>query len=476
VSGQRIDAAADRVLEGAGRTMEEFSVEGRRVVVVGAARSGAAAAHLLAARRARVTLTDLRPAIDGREELEAAGITLELGRHDPETLRRAELIVLSPGVPPWQPLLDAPRRAGTEIIGELELASRWFRGRVIAITGTKGKSTTTTLVGEMLREGGIEALVGGNLGPAASLQVAATGPDVVHVLEASSFQLETTTSFRPHIAVFLNFSPDHLDRHRTEAEYAAAKARVFANQTGEDLAIVNADDDQVMRMAGASRARRLPFSVSRLPEDGVGIRDGVIARATAAGPEPLVPVSAVRLLGTHLLADVVAAAATAAASGVGADAIRRAVEGFRGLEHALEPVATVGGVRFVNDSKATNVDAARRALEAFDGGVVPILGGRFKGGDLAVLAAALRRRARAVVAIGESQGLFASELGGVVPVEQAASLREAVERAWQLARPDGIVLLAPACASFDMFRDYAERGRMFKEEVSRLRRRHAGEP
>jgi UDP-N-acetylmuramoylalanine--D-glutamate ligase len=448
-----------------------FEVGGRRVVVLGAGRSGVAAARLLAARGARVVVSEIRPAFDEAPVLEAAGIGVETGGHRPETLLGADLIVLSPGVSPWQPVLDEARRAGIPITGELELAWRWVRGRVIAITGTKGKSTTTTLVGRMLAEGGVRALVGGNIGVPLSAQVADSAPDAVHVIEASSFQLETTEAFRPDIAVFLNFSPDHLDRHRSVEEYAAAKVRIFANQTAADLAIVNAEDAQVMAWAAQGRARRRSFAVGSVPEAGVGIAGEWIVGRDPGRPETrLVPLAAVRVPGRHLLADVLAAAAVAEALGVTPEAIARAVEGFRGLEHALEVVAEVGGVRFVNDSKATNVEAARRALEAFPSGVVAIMGGRYKGGDLAELRDPLARRGAGVVLIGEARPLFRAALAGAVPIEEAETMADAVRRARALAPPGGVVLLAPACASFDMFRDYADRGRAFKAEVARLAR------
>jgi UDP-N-acetylmuramoylalanine--D-glutamate ligase len=448
--------------------LDGFSVEGRRVAVVGAARSGIAAARLLVSKGASVVLTEMRPDVEDRDGLRAEGIALELGGHRQDTLRQADLIVLSPGVSPWQSMFDAPRAAHVPIIGELELASRWFEGRIVAITGTKGKSTTTTLVGRMLEAGGVTALVGGNLGPAASLQVARTGRDVIHVLEASSFQLEVADTFRPDIAVFLNFSADHLDRHRSVQEYADAKARIFRNQRPDDLAVVNADDAAVMQLARQTKAAQLRFSSFVVPDDGLGIRDRAIVRRSGNTERKLVPVSSVHLLGRHLLADVIAAAGVASACGVDSEAMTRAVEGFHGLEHALELVATIGGVRFVNDSKATNIEAARQALEAFDAGVVPIVGGRFKGGDIMSLIPPLVTRARAVVAIGESKAMFRDALHHAIEVVEAATLEDAVRRAWDIARPDGTVLLAPACASFDMFRDYAERGRAFKAEVARL--------
>jgi UDP-N-acetylmuramoylalanine--D-glutamate ligase len=445
-----------------------FSVDGQHVVVVGAARSGVAAARLLARRGATVTLSDLRGELDESADLEAAGVTLELGGHTHATLASADLIVLSPGVPANQPLVEAARRAGVAVIGELELASRWLLGRMVAITGTKGKSTTTTLTGRMLEAGGHRVLVGGNIGLALSAQVEASTADTIHVVEASSFQLETTETFRPWIAVLLNFSPDHLDRHASVEEYAAAKARVFVNQTPSDWAVLNADDRPSLELAAGARARRLLFSTYDTTADGVVLDGKAIVRRTTTGSEPLVPLSSVRLLGPHLVADVMAASAVAWIAGVRPDAITRAVEGFTGLEHALEPVARIGGVLFVNDSKATNIEAAKRAIESFDTGLVVILGGRFKGGDFADLAGPLAGRQAKVVTIGESADLIAAALEGRVAVQKAEGMRSAVRQAFASAAPGGTVVLAPACASFDMFRDYAERGRVFKQETWKL--------
>jgi UDP-N-acetylmuramoylalanine--D-glutamate ligase len=360
------------------------------------------------------------------------------------------------------------------VIGEVELASRWLSGRIVAITGTKGKSTTTTLAGRMFTEGGLKAVVGGNIGTPLSSQVDASTPETFHIVEVSSFQLETTETFHPWIAVLLNLSSDHLDRHGSMDAYGAAKAKIFANQTPDDWAVINADDPQTLALARAARARKVYFS----------------------GKAEVVPLSSIRLIGRHLIADVMAAATVAQIAGVPHDALVRAVESFTGLEHALEPVAIVNGVRFVNDSKATNVDAAHRAIESFDRGLVVIMGGRFKSGDLSLLREPLRARDATVVAIGEATPLLAQALGGSVPIESAGTLEAAVRRAYQLARSthgeapptvgrstagraelgdgtpqpqqDAVVLLAPACASFDMFRDYAERGRVFKMEVLKL--------
>lgn len=449
------------------REAELASLSGRRVLVVGAARSGLAAAAWLARHQARVTLADSR---DDADVSAVAGtdVAVELGPHRAETFAAADLIVLSPGVSPWMPVVHAARLRGTSVIGELELASRFLRGRIVAVTGTKGKSTTSTLLGRMLREGGLHALVGGNLGPALSGQIDESTEKTIHVVEASSFQLETTERFHPWVAVCLNFSPDHLDRHVTVADYRAAKARVFANQREHDVAVVNADDPVVMRMAAHGRARVVPFSLHDGPEEGFGVSRATIVHRWADGSEaPLVPLSAVRLLGAHMVADVVAATAAAWLAGVPGDAITRAVEGFTGLEHALELVAEIDGVRFVNDSKATNLEAAQRALESVPGGIVAILGGRSKGGDWRLLRDTVRARVHAIVAIGESAGDVQHAFAGLVPVRLVTSIEAAVDEAASLAPAGGVVMLAPACASFDMFRDYAERGLAFKRAVQR---------
>ena len=450
---------------------DAFSVVGRRVVVVGAARSGIAAAELLARRGARVVLTESRASIDDAARLRDAGVALESGGHTTATFEQADLVVVSPGVPADQPVFEAARQHGAEIIGELELASRWVKGPIVAITGTKGKSTTTTLLGRMFKESGRDVLVGGNIGVPLSVQVERSTPETVHVVEVSSFQLETTVRFRPWIALWLNFAADHLDRHPTVEAYASAKARIFANQQPTDWAVVNADDTTVMARSRGIAARRVMFSPTGAVVDGFLVDDDWIVRRTHTTVERLIPVSAVELTGRHMLHNVIAAAAVATVAGVPADAMTHALRGFHGLEHVMEPAGRIGDVRFVNDSKATNVEAARRSIESFERGVVALVGGKFKGGDLRELRAPLSERGRGVVAIGEAAPLVRDALHGVVPVMTASSMSDAVSQAYEAARPDGVVLLAPACASFDWFRDYAERGRVFKEEVGRLRDR-----
>jgi UDP-N-acetylmuramoylalanine--D-glutamate ligase len=446
-------------------TAPDFTVSGQRVLVVGAARSGVAAAQLLARRGAHVTLTDRKPEIPEETALRAAGVSLELGGHVMATFESSNLVVLSPGVPGDLPEIARARAAGVTVIGELELASRWLRGPIVAITGTKGKSTTTTLVGRMLEAAGKRVLVGGNIGHPVSAQVDASTADTVHVIEASSFQLETTDTFRPWIAALLNFSPDHLDRHPDQASYGAAKLRIFANQGSQDWAVVNADSPEAIEMTQNVRARVITFGVEQ-PAD-VHVGRGFVWQRTSEGDIPLLPVAASQLQGRHMLSNVAAATAISHLAGASGASLAKALEGFHGLEHVMELVATRGGVRFVNDSKATNIDAAAKSIESFDK-VVAIIGGKFKGGDLADLAEPLRAHGRAVVAIGEARPMVAAALKNVVPLVEADSLADAVRRAWDLAVPDGVVLLAPACSSFDMFADYAERGRRFKEEVRKL--------
>ena len=446
-------------------TAQNFSVSGQKVLVVGAARSGVAAAQLLARRGATVTLTDRKAQLPEAAELRAAGVTLELGGHVMATFESADLVVLSPGVPIDLPEIARAKAVGVPVIGELELASRWLRGPIVAITGTKGKSTTTTLVGRMLEAAGRRVLVGGNIGYPLSAQVDASTTDTVHVVEASSFQLETTDTFKPWIAALLNFSPDHLDRHPDEASYAAAKMRIFANQESQDWAVVNADSQEAMQMTRHVRARVVTFGVDEPADIHVG--RGFVWQRTSEGDIPLLPVAAVHLHGRHMLSNVAAATAISHLAGASGASLARALEGFHGLEHVMEIVASRGAVRFVNDSKATNIDAATKSIESFDK-VVAIIGGKYKGGDFADLGEPLRAHGRGVVAIGESRPMVKAALQGVLPVIEADSLAEAVRKAWDLALPDGVVLLAPACASFDMFADYAERGRKFKEEVRKL--------
>lgn len=447
-----------------------FSVQGQNVVVVGAGRSGGPAAELLAAHGAHVTLADSAVSMQNESALRAAGVTLQLGAHQPDQFTRASLLVLSPGVNPEQTAIANARRAGVPVIGEVELASRWLTGRMIAITGTKGKSTTTTLTSRMLQEAGVDAPAGGNLGTALSAHVAASTPTTLHVVEVSSFQLEGTDTFHPWIAVLLNLSPDHLDRHPSFDAYRAAKARIFANQTSSDWAVINLDDEGARALApkaGAAGPRRFDFALDAPVVHGVTVEHGTIVRRTGDVVEPLLPVSSVKVPGRHILSDVLAATAVSCLAGVPPSAMQRAVESFQGLEHALQRVAVINGVQFINDSKATNIASALRAIESFERGLVVILGGKYKGGDFGELAEPLRARGAEVVAIGEARPRIHAALDSSVRVIDAASMDEAVHTAARLAHDGGTVLLAPACSSFDMFRDYTERGNFFVQAVQK---------
>ena len=446
-----------------------FDVSGQQVVVVGAGRSGRAAAELLRSRGALVTLADSGAVVEGSDELQRLGIRVMTGTHSDTLFTTADLIVVSPGVQVSQPAIARAHAAGVPVIGEVELAYRWLRGRVIAITGTKGKSTTTTLTARMLREGGIDATAGGNLGVALSSLVDASTSASVHVVEVSSFQLETIDSFHPWISVFVNLSPDHLDRHGSFDEYREAKAAVFRNQGPDDWAVINADDPGVLELARAAQARHFSFALDAPVEQGVTVEGGFVVERRDGVSRRVMAVEAVQVRGRHVLADVLAATAASLLAGVDPSAIDRAVRGFQGLEHALERVARIGGVEFINDSKATNVVSTRRAIESFERGVVPILGGRYKGGAFEDLRDSLGSRAAGVVLLGEAADRIEAALSGVVPIARAASMDEAVALAFGMAPADGAVLLAPACSSFDMFSDYAARGRAFRAAVEHLK-------
>jgi len=446
-----------------------MDLEGKPVVVVGLARSGIAAARFLAGRGHAVVATDRKPQAELPEEalkLADLGVRLELGGHRAETFAGAGLVVVSPGVPWHAPELVAARAAGVPVIGELELGAQDIKGPVAAITGTKGKSTTTAALAAMLREAGRDVRVGGNTGDAVTGLLEGATEDTAFVLEVSSFQLQATQSLHPRVAVFLNLSADHLDRHATFEEYAAAKALIFANQTEADFAVVNNDDPAVMAGARGSRARVVRFGA------------GGEADAQFVGPDALLWLgghedylfnrSDVKVPGEHIAMDLLAAATAARVMGVPAKAIRRAVAAFEGIENVLEKVAVVKGVAFYNDTKATNVDAALKSIESFPTPVLPILGGRYKGGDFAALAPALAHHGKAVLAIGECGDRIAQALAATLPVVACGSLKEAVEEAFRRAVPGDTVLLAPGCSSFDMFADYIARGRAFKDEVKAL--------
>jgi UDP-N-acetylmuramoylalanine--D-glutamate ligase len=451
-----------------------MELKGKKVLVVGLGKSGLAAALFLRRRGAQVTVSDIRSAEALAKEIPAlieAGIMVETGGHGLLTFRRQDLIVVSPGVPLNTPELAQVKSFGLPVIGELELAARFIKGRMLAITGSNGKTTTTALVGEILQKAGLPTLVGGNIGvPVASLIEQSTD-ETWSVLEVSSFQLETTEEFHPAISVILNITPDHLDRHGTFENYALFKERIFAAQDERDCLVLNADNARTAEAASRSSARIYWFSVEHPVEQGAWLEQGnvVYRPAPDAATEIIMPLSGIPLKGAHNVENVLAAVVAARLAGAPAVAIRQAVENFQAVEHRLEYVATHNGVDFYNDSKATNVDATAKAVAAFDSGVHLILGGKDKGSDYTLLAPLLRARVRAVYTIGSAAAKIESQLRGVVSIESCETLDNAVIAAASAAHPGEVVLLAPACSSFDQYENYEQRGRAFKKLVSERR-------
>jgi UDP-N-acetylmuramoylalanine--D-glutamate ligase len=451
-----------------------MDLKGKKVLVVGLGKSGLAAALFLRRRGAQVTVSDVRSAEALAKDIPALldeGIMVETGGHGLLTFRRQDLIVVSPGVPLNTPELAQVRSFGLPVIGELELAARFLKGRMLAITGSNGKTTTTALLGEILKEAGLPTLVGGNIGLPVVGLIDESTDETWSVLEVSSFQLESTEQFHPHIAVILNITPDHLDRHGSFENYARAKERIFAAQDEHDCVVLNADNARVAEAASRSTAVVYWFSIGHPVEQGAWVEDGFVVYRPArdAAIEKVMPLSGIPLKGEHNVENVLAAVVAARLAGAPADAIRRAIEGFQPVEHRLEFVTTVNGVEFYNDSKATNVDATAKAIAAFQSGIHLILGGKDKGSDYTQLAQLLRARVRAVYTIGSAAAKIESQLRGVVSIHSCQTLDNAVSAAASAARPGEVVLLAPACSSFDQFESYEHRGRVFKELVGERR-------
>jgi len=505
----------------------------KRVLVVGLGKSGLAAARFMKERGARVTVSDARPAtlIAELPALVEQGIMVEAGSHGLLTFRRQDLIVVSPGVPMSTPELKQVRAMGMPIISELELGWRFLQGEVVAITGSNGKTTTTTLMGEILKVDGRATLVGGNIGrpvtemvgesvelsrrsgqqagpstadgaksaptsaqddnvvegrkeadPSATLRddnqngllpddnAAAGGGQVWNVLEVSSFQLETVVEFRPRIAMVLNITPDHLDRHGTFEAYAAAKARITEKQIAEDFLVLNAEDAPTQMVAAKTKAQIYWFSPRRQVKQGAFVHGESIFFTASEGakPEPVMPVAEIPLAGAHNVENVLAAVCAGRLAGVPPEIIRKAVACFKAVEHRLEFVRAVNDVRYYNDSKATNVDATSKAVASFPGGIHLILGGKDKDSDYATLSPLLRERVKTVITIGSAAEKIERQLAGVAKIERAETMERAVAFAHRTAVAGDTVLLAPACASFDQFENYEHRGRVFKELVRQL--------
>ena len=447
-----------------------MEVAGKKILVVGLARSGAAAATFLAERGARVTVNDAKPEseLSAASELRTQGIEIVAGNHLPELFVNSDLIVASPGVPLVLEPFQKARAAGVPIISEVELAARFLRGRLIGITGSNGKTTTTTLIGELLRDAGLPTQVGGNIGAPLIGLVESSRDDGLTVIELSSFQLEAVEQMHLFTAVLLNITPDHLDRYASMEDYAAAKARILINQTPEDLAVLNADDARVSQMKSLTQAHTVYFSRERVLDEGICLRGDEVVSRSDGQERGLISREEIGLRGAHNLENVMAALAVGLACGASPDSMRATIRNFKGVEHRLEFVAEINGVKFYNDSKATNVDAAIKSLEAFPGGVIVILGGKDKGSDYAPLAPLVRERCAHVILIGAAAKKIEAALQNTRPLHHAATMPEAVNLGFKLSRAGDTVLLAPACASFDMFDNYEHRGRVFKEAVKSL--------
>ncbi len=441
---------------------------------MGAARSGIASAQFLAARGAIVALNDAKPFEQWSSEaqaLKAQGIGCLPGDVPSWLLDQTDLVVVSPGVPTLAIPIRYAERAGAETIGEIELASRFLKGRVVAITGTNGKTTTTSLIGELLKDAGLQTQVGGNIGTPLISLVERSREDGWTVVEVSSFQLETIREFHPQVALALNVTPNHMDRYESLTEYAAAKHRIFMNQEPGDVAVLNADDEIVSSWAAGLRAHVVSFSVKQHLEEGLFLRGRDIVSRTRAAEKTLMSRDDMNLRGLHNVENVMAALAAGLACGAGPESMRETVARFQPVEHRLEFVSEIEGVKFYNDSKATSVDATVKALEAFaedPGKVVLILGGRGKKAPYAPLGSLVREKVRKLILIGEDADTVARELGEFAPSGFAQDMKEAVSVSLDAAEKGDSVLLAPACASFDMFESFEHRGRVFKEEVQSL--------
>lgn len=447
-----------------------MEIAGKHVVIVGFGKTGRALASFLLRRKASVTVSEIReePELGLKTGVwKEKGVAFETGGHRPLTFLTADLIIPSPGAAAL-PLLAAAKKAGAQVLSEVELASRFLKGRIVGITGTNGKSTTATLANKILRKAGFKSFLAGNIGTPLISFAEWSRDDHIYVTEISSFQLEHIQRFKADISVFLNISLNHLDWHSSFDEYIAAKKRLVLAQGTHDIAILNADDRLVSGLARSIRPKTYLFSRRRVIRQGCFLRDGWIILRDGAGEERLMKAADIPLPGVHNQENVMAAALIGRVLGAASRSMRTSIRCFSGLEHRLEEVLTLRGVEFINDSKATTVDATIKALQSFERRIVLILGGRDKGADFGLLRREVRRRVKEVVLLGEAREKIAAALRGQVPMVEAASLREAVNAAFSAAGRGEIVLLAPACTSFDMFKNFEARGRAFKREVQRL--------
>lgn len=456
----------------------EPDLRGVRALVVGLGRSGLAAARLLLSRGARVTIADRRSAAElepRSSEARVLGARVEEGGHPATLADRHDLVVVSPGVPLADPLFARSRERGVPVWGEVELASRFCRGRILGVTGSNGKSTVTSMIGTVLRGAGVPGGTGGNLAAPLAELLSLDAGDAVHAVELSSFQLESIDAFRADVAIIVNLSPDHLDRYASFDEYARAKARLLESQDEQGFAILNADDPASERFGPYVRGRLHHFSLEREVERGAFMREGVLVLRTEGGQETLLRAAELPVPGEHNVANALAAALACRLAGCGREAIADGLGRYRALPHRLEFVARVGGVDFYDDSKATNVESAARALESFGGrGLHVILGGKDKGADWPALRPLLESRVRRVLLVGQAAASIRHALEGTVDLHDCGTVPRAVRAGLAGARPGEVVLLSPACASFDQYRSFEERGEDFRREVEALAREREG--
>jgi UDP-N-acetylmuramoylalanine--D-glutamate ligase len=451
---------------------ETLNLKDKKALVVGLAKTGLAVARFLNSQGAQVTVADLLSEEElgpKAHEAIAMGLSLRLGPHDSETFLSQDLVVVSPGVPERIEPLEAARAAGIPVIGELELAVRYLDQPIVAVTGTNGKTTTTNLVGEMLKASQQRVFVGGNIGkPLIEYVNSGVRADVI-VAEVSSFQLDTMSSFKPKVGVLLNISEDHLDRYRGFEEYIRSKGRLFENQDSTDFAVLNWTDPFVNRIEPGIRSQKLHFNVNSHEEVGAQLRGNELACRLPGGAAPQTfSLSKFSLKGLHNVENAAAASLAALAAGASASGIQEVLDTFEGLHHRVEHIRTVGGVDYYNDSKGTNVGAVVRALESFNAPVILIMGGRDKGGDYSILKDHIRAGVKRLIVTGEAKEKILDVLGGLTSSQEATSLDEAVNLANRTATHGDVVLLSPGCSSFDMFADYSERGEVFCKAVENL--------
>lgn len=445
---------------------ETKMIEGKRVLVAGFARTGQAVVEFLIHQPCTIIVTDTKPAEEFREaSARYKQVQFEFGEHQIETFIAADLIILSPGIPDTIPPLVEARKKGIPIWSEIELASRYLKGTQIGITGTNGKSTTTELAGKMLQDAGKRAFVCGNIGKPLIEFCRDSRSGDYYVIELSSFQLETITTFAPYISALLNLAEDHLDRYPSAEPYYKAKMRIFENQKENNFAVINYDDPYIRSHAQSIRANKFWFSRKEVPPSGVYAKDGLIRVVAGAS---LVNFNLGRLQGVHNLENTLCAASIGLLCGISNKAMQRTIESFVGLHHRMELVAEKKGIRFYDDSKATNVDAVVKSLESFPSNIFLIMGGKDKGCDYRVLTELVRTRVKELFLIGEAKDRIASELGNARKPRFFSTLEQAVESAGKEATAGDVVLLSPACSSYDMFKNYEERGKVFREAVNKV--------